>query len=48
MALFTRKALGTYVELQDGIVCRHVRQWLKSDGEREVKHLIRYIGPQIH
>ena len=41
LALFTRKALGTYVELQDGIVRRHITQWLKAEGEREVRPYIR-------
>ena len=41
LALFTRKALGTYVELQDGIVRRHITHWLQSDGEREIRPLIR-------
>ena len=41
LALFTRKALGTYVELQDGIVRRHIAQWLQSDSEREIRPCIR-------
>ena len=41
LALFTRKALGTYVELQDGIVRRHIAQWLQSDSEREIRPFIR-------
>ena len=41
LALFTRKALGTYVELQDGIVRRHITQWLQSDSEREIRPFIR-------
>ena len=41
LALFTRKALGTYVELQDGIVRRHIAQWLLSDSEREIRPFIR-------
>ena len=43
LALFTRKALGTYVELQDGIVRRHIAQWLQSDSEREIRPFIRYV-----
>ena len=43
LALFTRKALGTYVELQDGIVRRHIVQWLQSDSEREIRPFIRYV-----
>ena len=41
LALFTRKALWTYVELQDGIVRRHIMQWLQSEGEREIRPFIR-------
>ena len=41
LALFTRKALGTYVELQDGIVRCHIAQWLLSDSEREIRPFIR-------
>lgn len=43
LALFTRKALGTYVELQDGIVRRHIKQWLKYEGEREIRPFIRSV-----
>ena len=44
LALFTRKALGTYVELQDAIVRRHIAQWLQSDaGEREIRPFIRFV-----
>ncbi len=42
LALFTRKALETYVELQDGIVRRHITQWLKSEGEHEIRPFIRF------
>ena len=43
LALFTRKALGTYVELQDGIVRAHISQWLAANEgqEIEIRHLIR-------
>ncbi|CAL5229225.1 g12509 [Coccomyxa viridis] len=44
LALFTRKALETYVELQDGIVRRHITQWLKSEGEHEIRPFIRDLN----
>lgn len=37
LALFTRKALGTYVELQDGIVRAHISQWLAANEGREIE-----------
>ncbi len=37
LALFTRKALSTYVQLQDGIIRRHVAEWLAEHGGREVE-----------
>lgn len=43
LALFTRKALGTYVELQDGVVRRHIAEWLQTDGEREIRPFIRCL-----
>ena len=44
LALFTRKALGTYVELQDALVRRHIAQWLHSDAcEREIRPFIRCV-----
>jgi cytochrome P450 family 710 subfamily A protein len=45
LALFTRKALGTYVELQDGIIRRHIAEWLRVPGEREIRPLIRCAAP---
>ncbi|CAK0787018.1 hypothetical protein CVIRNUC_010234 [Coccomyxa viridis] len=44
LALFTRKALGTYVELQDGIVRCHIAQWLQSDSECEIRPFIRDLN----
>lgn len=41
LALFTRKALGTYVELQDGIIRRHISEWLQTPGQREIRPFIR-------
>lgn len=43
LSLFTRKALSTYVELQDGIVRNHIAQWLEKPGEREVRNDVRYV-----
>ena len=37
LSLFTRKALGLYVEVQDGIIRQHLAQWLAAPGEREVR-----------
>ncbi|KAK9813665.1 hypothetical protein WJX73_002257 [Symbiochloris irregularis] len=36
LALFTRKALGTYVQLQDGIIRRHLADWMNEFSGREV------------
>lgn len=46
LALFTRKALGIYVELQDGIVRAHIAKWLaETEGtEVEIRNYIR-CGP---
>ena len=42
LSLFTRKALGTYVEIQDGIIRRHIAQWLQDlHGETEIRPYIR-------
>lgn len=43
LALFTRKALGTYVELQDGVIRRHLQEWLGefAGQEQEIRPLIR-------
>lgn len=43
LSLFTRKALSTYVELQDGIIRNHIAQWLQQPGEREVRNDVRYV-----
>ncbi|BDA50415.1 Cytochrome P450 710A1 [Coccomyxa sp. Obi] len=37
LALFTRKALGTYVELQDGIVRAHISKWLAANEGQEIE-----------
>jgi hypothetical protein len=45
--IWRRKALGTYVELQDGLVRRHVSQWLAlGPGEREIRPFIRCCKPR--
>lgn len=41
LSLFTRKALSTYVELQDGIIRSHITKWLQTEGEREIRLDIR-------
>lgn len=41
LSLFTRKALSTYVELQDGIIRRHIEKWLKNPEEVEIRDFIR-------
>ncbi len=43
LSLFTRKALGTYVEIQDGIIRSHIAQWLQDlHGEVEIRNHVRY------
>ena len=43
LALFTKKALATYVQLQDGVIRRHLAAWIQVHGGREfdIKHVIR-------
>ena len=41
LALFTRKALGTYLELQDAIIRRHLELWSQTKGEREIRNFVR-------
>jgi len=45
LSLFTRKALATYVELQDGIIREHLQQWQQVEGEREIRLFVRYVCP---
>lgn len=48
LALFTKKALATYVQLQDGVIRRHLADWIRDHGGREfdIKHVIRLAaGP---
>ena len=44
LSLFTRKALATYVELQDGIIREHLQQWQQIDGEREIRLFVRFVS----
>jgi cytochrome P450 family 710 subfamily A protein len=37
LSLFTRKALSTYVVLQDGLIRRHLASWLEASEGREVE-----------
>ena len=41
LSLFTRKALATYVEAQDGVIRRFLNHWLQTDGEREIRPFVR-------
>lgn len=41
LSLFTRKALATYVEVQDGVIRRFLNEWLHTDGEREIRPFVR-------
>mmetsp|Transcript_6661 Transcript_6661/g.19183 ORF Transcript_6661/g.19183 Transcript_6661/m.19183 type:complete len:518 (+) Transcript_6661:369-1922(+) len=43
LALFTKKALATYVQLQDGIIRRHLADWMWNHEGKEfdIKHAIR-------
>ena len=43
LSLFTRKALNTYVRIQDGVIRDHVGAWLSqhSGMELDVKRIIR-------
>lgn len=43
LALFTKKALAMYVELQDGIIRRHLSEWLQDHNgvEFDVKDVLR-------
>ena len=46
LSLFTRKALNTYVECQDGVIRRHISAWLAEHSGREldVKRIVRHLG----
>ncbi len=43
LSLFTRKALNTYIQCQDGVIRRHISEWLAqhSDQELDVKRIVR-------
>ena len=43
LSLFTRKALATYVELQDGIIREHLKEWQRVEGEREIRLFVRSV-----
>lgn len=57
LSLFTRKALGLYVEIQDAIIRRHLNAWLAILGEREIRNACRdmnqitsqevFVGPYL-
>lgn len=44
LSLFTRKALATYVELQDGIIREHLNEWQQIEGEREIRLFVRDLN----
>ncbi len=48
LSLFTRKALATYVELQDGIIREHLKQWQQVKGEREIRLFVRSVITVLH
>ena len=43
LSLFTRKALNTYIQCQDGVIRRHLSEWLAqhSGQELDVKRIVR-------
>ena len=43
LSLFTRKALAMYVELQDGIIREHLKEWQQLEGEREIRLFVRSV-----
>jgi len=45
LSLFTRKALNTYIQCQDGVIRRHISEWLAqhSDQELDVKRIVRSV-----
>eukprot|EP00887_Chlorella_sp_A99_P004786 scaffold4.g4786.t1 len=46
LSLFTRKALSTYVELQDVIIQQHIAEWLQLPGEFEIRSFVRDMNAQ--
>ncbi|EFN57366.1 hypothetical protein CHLNCDRAFT_30281 [Chlorella variabilis] len=42
LCLFTRKALSTYTQLQDGIIRRHLAEWMKRPETREIRESVRW------
>lgn len=47
LALFTRKALGTYVQQQDSIIREHLALWGQCKEEREIRLLVRWAQAQL-
>lgn len=57
LCLFTRKALSTYTQLQDGIIRRHLAEWMKRPETREIRESVRdmnqatsqdvFLGPYL-
>ena len=45
LSLFTRKALNTYVQCQDGVIRRHIGEWLAQHSSQELdfKRLVRSV-----
>lgn len=50
LSLFTRKALGTYMHLQDGVIRKHLADWLKefAGQERDIRPFIRHALAGAH
>jgi hypothetical protein len=57
LSLFTRKALSTYIQLQDGIIRGHLQRWLHTPDTREIRDAVRdmnqatsqdvFVGPYL-
>ena len=47
LSLFTRKALGTYLEMQDAIIRRHLALWTQHGSEFEIRPFVRCGGPPL-
>jgi hypothetical protein len=51
LSLFTRKALSTYIQLQDGIIRGHLQRWLHTPDTREIRDAVRWAhrgGRGVH
>jgi cytochrome P450 family 710 subfamily A protein len=45
LSLFTRKALSTYTQVQDGVIRSHLARWLQLEpGTREIREHCRWEG----